>query len=82
MFRQLTILEVKGAEERIHRYECPPATPPGEVYDSLGAMREYLLRFMEEQQKSEKEKAETKIPEGEPEQEHNFTPKDVKCKAL
>lgn len=78
MFRQLSVLEVKGAEERVHTYSCAPSSPLGEVHDALCAMTTYVVSQMQEKAKN---KEQEKIPEGEPEPEdnHNFIPKDVKC---
>ena len=52
MFKSVAILEVKAGtsdNERIHRYECPPETPYGEVYDSLCAMKAFVLEEMKKQ---------------------------------
>jgi hypothetical protein len=46
MFKQNSVLEVKGNEERIHRYECPAETPLGEAYDALSTMRAHLLEII------------------------------------
>lgn len=83
MFRQLLVLEVKGAEERVHTFSCVPNSPLGEVHDALCAMTTYVVSQMQEKAKKNEQEQE-KIPEGEaePENNHNFTPKDVKCKAL
>jgi hypothetical protein len=48
MFEQMIILKVKAAEERIHRFECPPNSPLGEIHDALCAMKAYVLKQMNE----------------------------------
>lgn len=63
MFKQLSIIEVKGGDDRIHRYECPPNSPPGEVHDAISAMKAYVLRHMQEEYQKEKEKQDSEKEE-------------------
>ncbi len=55
MFRNLSIIEVKAGDDRMHRYECPPNAPLGEIHDSLAAMKAYVLGQMQEKEEKEKE---------------------------
>ena len=60
MFKNLTVMEVKAAEDRLHRYECPPDSPLGEVHDSLCAMKAFVLKQMQEQADKDKPEEEKK----------------------
>ena len=57
MFQQKTILEVKAAD-RIHRFECDPNSPLGEVFDALAAMKSFIVNEINERDKAEKQKQE------------------------
>lgn len=55
MFRNISVLEVKAGDERMHRYECAPNAPLGEIHDSLCAMKAYILSQMKEKEEKERE---------------------------
>lgn len=63
MFKQKTILEVKGAEDRIYRFECDPAAPLGEVHDALFTMKGIVVKQIEEHQSKEQPKKEEECQE-------------------
>ena len=56
MFKQLSVMEVKAPEDRLHRYECPPNSPLGEVHDALCVMRAHVLEQMQAQLEADKPK--------------------------
>ena len=61
MFKQKTILEVKGADDRIYRLECDSSSPLGELYDAVFTMKNIVMKQLEdhiskEQPKKEEEK--------------------------
>lgn len=58
MFKQRFILEVKGSEERIYRFECESTSPMGEIHDALYAMKGAIINRMNESQKAEEKKEE------------------------
>lgn len=60
MFRQLYILEVKVGE-RIHRFECEPNSPRGEVHDVLCAMKAHNLEEMKKEAEQDKPKEECMV---------------------
>ncbi len=60
MFKQISLLEVKGSGDRLHRFECDPSTPPGEVYDALCAMSKFVLDSMQKEAKKDEQKVESK----------------------
>ena len=51
MFKQKVILDVKGNDERIHRYECDPDAPIGEIYDALCTMKNFVIEKIKEKGK-------------------------------
>lgn len=61
MFKQKYVLEVKGQEERIYRFECDSTAPLGELNDVLFAMKSIVVKQLNEQH--EKDKPEEKAPE-------------------
>ena len=63
MFKNLSVMEVKAAEERIHSYQCPPNSPLGEVHDSLRSMLGYVIQQMQAQQDADEPKEEEKKEE-------------------
>ena len=68
MFTQLMILEVKALDDRIHRFECHPDSPLGEVHDALCAMKsEVVKKIMEIEEAEIKKKEENKKEEPKPE---------------
>lgn len=74
MFKQKMVLEVKGAEDRMHRLECDPSTPLGEVHDAVCAMKNFVVQKINEQnEQAEKEKCcnEGKCEESECQKEQN-----------
>jgi len=72
MFKQKYVLEVKGREDRIHRYMCDPETSHAEAFDALTTMRAFVLEAINKAVEKEKaemeaksEQKEEKIEEGE-----------------
>ena len=55
MFKQKFVLEINGQDERVHRYECCPTSPLGEIYDALSKMRAEILKQINEHNKKELE---------------------------
>lgn len=53
MFKQRYVLEVKGAEDRVYRFDCDPLSPSGEIHDALFTMRGVVLKQLSENHKKE-----------------------------
>ena len=49
MFKQKYVLEVKGQEDRIYRFECDAGAPLGELNDALYTMKGVVLKQLNEQ---------------------------------
>ena len=60
MFKNLSILEVKGAEDRLYRFECDPNSPLGEVHDALCSLRSFVLDQMNAQDQDRPAESEKK----------------------
>lgn len=58
MFKQNMVLCVKGNEERIHRLECDPTTPLGEVHDALETMKAFVIEEIKKHSKPLEEESE------------------------
>ena len=43
MFVNKIVMQVKGHEERILRFECDPVCTLGEVFDALTVMRQHVV---------------------------------------
>jgi hypothetical protein len=71
MFTQFMKLEVKGANDRIYRFECDPSSPLGEINDVLFTMKGVVMKQLQEQY----EKESAKLPEA-PEGEKEEAPKE------
>jgi len=67
MFRNRSILELKGKEDRIHRYDCPCETPLTEVRDAIHAMLNFVEKLIEKRiaEAEEEEQNRDNIPEKE-----------------
>ncbi len=66
MFESVSRLKAKGGKDekgndRIHTYLCESGTPYGEAYDALGAMRNFILQKMNENEEQEKPKGSADI---------------------
>lgn len=46
MFKNISVLEVKGAEKRIYKFYCDPKSPLGEVYDAISTMKLHIFEQM------------------------------------
>lgn len=57
MFRNNYVLDVKGAENRIYRFQCESNSPLGETYDAL-----YTMLAIVAEQINKKSPAEEKKP--------------------
>lgn len=51
MFKQKYVLEVKGNEDRVSRFECDPLAPLGELLDANYAIRNLLVNQLNDQHK-------------------------------
>lgn len=60
MFIQKMVLTVKGNEDRLHRFECDPAAPLGEVHDALVTMTNFTLEEIKKHAKPLDEDGENK----------------------
>lgn len=58
MFKQKTILEVKGAEDRIYTLEFDPSSPLGEMHDALYTMKSVILERINQIEKKEQTSSE------------------------
>ncbi len=58
MFKQKYILEAKGKEDRLYRFECDVTAPLGELNDVLFSMKSVVMKQLNEQH--EKERVEEK----------------------
>ena len=63
MFTQSLKLEVRGAQDRVHRYYCEPLSPGGEILDVLSTMRSVVLRQIQEQHEKELKEANPPLQE-------------------
>ncbi len=61
MFKHKYVLEVKGQEDRLYRFECDASAPLGELNDALYSMKSIVVKQLNEQH--EKEKVAKKVPE-------------------
>ena len=46
MRKQVTVLEVKGAEKRLYEFHYRPSAPLGEVYEALKQMERWIIQEM------------------------------------
>ncbi len=58
MFKNVSVLEVKASEDRMHRYECPPESPLGEVHDVLHSMLSHVIGKIKDNEKQEEKPCE------------------------
>ena len=58
MLKQRVILEVKGASEKMYRFECETDSPLGEIYDVLHQMSEKVVQNIQSKQEVRKPKKE------------------------
>lgn len=54
MFKQKFILEVKGSQDRVYRFECDPQAPLGEMHDALYTMKGVIVEQLMKKQEAEK----------------------------
>lgn len=53
MFKQKYILEVKGKEDRVYRFECDPTAPLGEMHDAIYTMKGVVVEQLQKRQQEE-----------------------------
>ena len=65
MFKQKFVLEVKGKDERLYRFECDATAPLGELNDVLFTMKSEVVKQLAEQHEKDRpeEKSEDKCKE-------------------
>lgn len=54
MFHNRYVLEVKGAEDRIYRFDCSDGSPRGECYDALATMMGIIVEQIKQAAGEEK----------------------------
>jgi len=53
MFKQKYVLEVKGNDERIYMFSCPPEAPLGEIHDALFTMKGVVMEHLNKRHEGE-----------------------------
>ena len=53
MFKQIYVLEVKGAKDKLYRFECDSDAPLGEIHDVLFTMKAVVVKQLEAQHDKE-----------------------------
>ncbi len=56
MFKQKYVLEAKGKEDRLYRFECEVSAPLGELNDVLFSMKSLVVKQINEQQEKDRPK--------------------------
>ena len=57
------VIEAKGANDRIYRFECEPDAPLGEVHDALFTLKEIVLKQIHAASNEEKVPEKEECPE-------------------
>ena len=58
MFRPKLVVDVKGEEERVYRFECDPSAPLGEISSAVSAIKKFVdekIKEINEKEESSKE---------------------------
>lgn len=61
MFKNKSVLEVKGAEKRIYELHCRQDSPLGELYDALCTMKHHVMTEMHKHEDAQNKECKEKL---------------------
>ena len=54
MFKQKYVIEVKGQEDRVYRFECDPLAPLGEMHDANHTIGNVIIEHIKKSREKQK----------------------------